>query len=107
MVDFLLKKRVKNNGIVMQYYVENSHESIIPRDLYMHVRKKMVWRANLHRGAKKKNEYTTVSTLYGTLFTASNVGIFIARSPGITEGNILRSGGAVLVLSMNRRDMMQ
>ena len=28
-VDFLSKKRVKNNGIVPQYYVENSHESII------------------------------------------------------------------------------
>ena len=30
-VDFLSKKRVKNNGIVPQYYVENSHEPIIPR----------------------------------------------------------------------------
>jgi site-specific DNA recombinase len=26
-VDFLTKKRVKNNGIVPQYYVENSHEA--------------------------------------------------------------------------------
>ena len=31
-VDFLSKKRVKNNGIVPQYYVENSHEPIIPRE---------------------------------------------------------------------------
>jgi DNA invertase Pin-like site-specific DNA recombinase len=30
-VDFLSKKRVKNNGIVPQYYVENNHEPIIPR----------------------------------------------------------------------------
>jgi DNA invertase Pin-like site-specific DNA recombinase len=29
-VDFLTKKRVKNNGIVPQYYVEGSHEPIIP-----------------------------------------------------------------------------
>lgn len=28
--DFLNKKRVQNNGIVPQYYVENSHEPIIP-----------------------------------------------------------------------------
>lgn len=34
-VDFLAKKRVKNNGIVPKYYVENNHEGIIPRDLYM------------------------------------------------------------------------
>lgn len=34
-VDFLSKKRVVNNGIVPQYYVQNSHEAIIPRELYM------------------------------------------------------------------------
>ena len=47
-VDFLNKKRVQNNGIVPQYYVENSHEPIIPRDLYMQVQEEMVRRANLH-----------------------------------------------------------
>lgn len=36
-VDFLTKKRVKNEGLVPQYYVENSHEGIIPKDLYMQV----------------------------------------------------------------------
>lgn len=54
MVDFLFKKRVKNNGIVSQYYVENSHEPIIPRDLYMQVQGKIVRRVNLHSGAKRK-----------------------------------------------------
>ena len=53
-VDFLSKKRVKNNGIVPQYYVEGSHEAIIPRDLYMQVQEEMVRRANLHSGAKRK-----------------------------------------------------
>jgi hypothetical protein len=33
-VDFLTKKRVKNNGIVPQYYVEGLHEAIIPREVY-------------------------------------------------------------------------
>lgn len=54
-VDFLSKNRVKNNGIVPQYYVEGSHEAIIPRDLYMQVQEEMVRRANLHSGAKRKN----------------------------------------------------
>ena len=49
-VDFLEKKRVPNNGLVPQYYVENSHEAIIPRDLYMQVQEEMVRRANLHSG---------------------------------------------------------
>ncbi len=30
--DYLTKKRVKNEGQVEQYYVENSHQPIIPRD---------------------------------------------------------------------------
>lgn len=34
-MDVLTKKRVKNIGIVPQYYVENSHDPTIPRDLYM------------------------------------------------------------------------
>lgn len=53
-VDFLTKKRVKNNGIVPQYYVENSHEPIVPRDLYMQVQEEMVRRANLHSGENRK-----------------------------------------------------
>ena len=41
-VDFLTKKRVKNNGIVPQYYVENSHEAIIPRDIFMQVQEELI-----------------------------------------------------------------
>ncbi len=61
-VDFLTKKRVKNNSIVPQYYVENSHEAIIPRDLYMQVQEEMIRRANLHSGAnRKKRVYSTMA----------------------------------------------
>lgn len=68
-VDFLSKKRVKNNGIVPQYYVENSHEPIIPRDLYMQVQEEMVRRANLHSGVKRKkrvysSKYALSSIVY-------------------------------------------
>jgi DNA invertase Pin-like site-specific DNA recombinase len=68
-VDFLSKKRVKNNGIVPQYYMEGSHEAIIPRDLYMQVQEEMVRRANLHSGAKRKkrvysSKYALSSIVY-------------------------------------------
>ncbi|WP_319638862.1 recombinase family protein [Extibacter muris] len=68
-VDFLTKKRVQNNGIVPQYYVENSHKHIIPRDLYMQVQEEMVRRANLHSGAKRKkrvysSKYALPSIVY-------------------------------------------
>ena len=59
-VDFLTKKRVKNTGIVPQYYVENNHEAIIPRDLYMQVQEEMVRRANLRSGeTSKKRVYSS------------------------------------------------
>lgn len=68
-VDFLNKKRVQNNGIVLQYYVENSHPPIIPRDLYMQVQEEMVRRANLHSGEKRKkrvysSKYALSSIVY-------------------------------------------
>ena len=47
-IDFLEKKRVINNEIVPQYYVENSHEAIIPRDLRMQVQEELKRRANLY-----------------------------------------------------------
>lgn len=68
-VDFLNKKRVQNNGIVPQYYVENSHPLIIPRDLYMQVQEEMVRRANLHSGKQRKkrvysSKYALSSIVY-------------------------------------------
>lgn len=68
-VDVLTKKRVKNNGIVPQYYVENDHEAIIPRDLYMQVQEEMLRRANLHSGKQRKkrvysSKYALSSIVY-------------------------------------------
>lgn len=68
-VDVLTKKRVQNNGIVPQYYVENDHEPIIPRDLYMQVQEEMLRRANLHSGEKRKkrvysSKYALSSIVY-------------------------------------------
>lgn len=68
-VDFLNKKRVQNNGIVPQYYVENSHEAIIPRDLYMQVQEEMIRRANLHSGAnRKKRVYSSKYALSSIVY---------------------------------------
>ncbi len=66
-VDFLTKKRVKNNGIVPQYYVEDNHEPIIPKDLYMQVQEEMVRRANLNSGNKKRI-YSSKYALSGIVY---------------------------------------
>lgn len=68
-VDVLTKKRVKNDGLMPQYYVENNHEAIIPRDLYMQVQEEMLRRANLHSGEKRKkrvysSKYALSSIVY-------------------------------------------
>lgn len=59
-VNFLNKKRVQNNGIVPQYYVENSYAPIIPRDFYMQVQEKMVRKAKLYSGAKQKKRVYSI-----------------------------------------------
>ena len=68
-VDVLTKKRIKNNGIVPQYYVENSHEAIIHRDLYMQVQEEMLRRVNLHSGAdRKKRVYSSKYALSSIVY---------------------------------------
>lgn len=52
--DFLTKKRVKNNGIVPQYYIEGNHEAIIPRELFYKVQEEKARRADVYRKEKEK-----------------------------------------------------
>lgn len=57
-VDFLTKKRVVNRGIAPQYYVEGSHEAIIPKDLFLRVQEEMVRRTHLQTDTGKKRIYS-------------------------------------------------
>ncbi len=68
--DFLTKKRVVNKGIVPQYYVENSHEAIIPRDIFMRVKEEMVRRANITTGTGKHRVYSGHYALSSIIFCA-------------------------------------
>ena len=52
-VDFLTKKRVKNEGHAPQYYVENSHEAIIPKELFLQAQEELHRRNNIYTGADK------------------------------------------------------
>ena len=64
-VDFLSKKKVVNNGIAPQYYVENSHEAIIPKDLFMRTQEEMERRAGLN---KRNRLYSSKYALSGIVF---------------------------------------
>lgn len=68
-VDFLNKKKVVNNGIAPQYYVENSHDGIIPKNIFMRVQEEMERRANLCSGEDKtKRLYSSQYALSGIVF---------------------------------------
>lgn len=58
-VDFLNKTRVKNDGIVPQYYVQDSHEAIIPKNIFMKVQDELTRRANINGNSNKKRIYSS------------------------------------------------
>ena len=52
-VDFLTKKKKKNEGEVKQYYVHGSHPAIIRPDVFDHVQKELKRRKSLYFGHKR------------------------------------------------------
>ena len=56
-VDFLPKKRVNNDGFVSQYDVENNHEAIIPKHLFMLVQEELKKRkiAHVSKNGQRRN----------------------------------------------------
>ena len=57
--DFLNKIRVKNNGLVPQYYVEGNHEAIIPKEIYLQIQEELVRRRVVKTSANgKKRSYS-------------------------------------------------
>ena len=67
-VDFLNKKRVKNDGIAPQYYVENSHEAIIPKEIFMRVGEEMYRRANMVSSKGKRRIYSSKYALSSIVY---------------------------------------
>ncbi len=68
-VDFLSKKRVANDGSVPQYYVEDNHEAIIPKPLFMRVQEEIKRRANIREGmGGKKRVYSSKYALSSIVF---------------------------------------
>ena len=87
-VDFLSKKRVANKGIVPQYYVENSHPAIIPRDIFMQVREEMQRRARLETGTGKHRVYSGKYALSHLVYCV-HCGDFYQRSQWVIKGELL------------------
>lgn len=59
--DYIEKTRIKNDGSVPQYYVKDSQEAIIPRDIFTQVQEEIIRRANLFSGddGRRKRVYSS------------------------------------------------
>jgi len=65
-VDFMTKKKVINKGIVPQYYVEDDHEPIIPKELFYRVQEELARRSSMNKAGvtKKKDQRSRFSSEY-------------------------------------------
>ena len=102
--DFLNKKRVVNKGIVPQYYVENSHEPIIPRDLFMQVQEEVVRRANLETGTGKRRTYSGKYALSHHVYCA-HCGDIFRRSQWYLKGKHVPVWRCVSRLEKRKNDI--
>ena len=71
-VDFLSKKRVKNRGIVPQYYIEDDHEPIISKELFHQVQEEKVRRASIYKPASRKQD-TPQKRKYSSKYVLSDI----------------------------------
>lgn len=65
--DVLTKKRVENDGSVPQYYVENSHEAIVSKELYHEVQAEMERRRSMRKNQGYRKGYCGKYALTGVL----------------------------------------
>lgn len=64
------KKRVANKGLAPQYYVEDDHEAIIPKDLFLRVQEEMARRASLETNVGRRRLFSSRYALSNTVFCA-------------------------------------
>lgn len=96
-VDFLSKKRVKNQGIVPQYYIEDNHEAIIPRELFYRAQEEKARRAAIYKPSAEKNPSqkkanTVQNILYRILCYVVNAVSFNAGRHGQSMGRKAQCG---------------
>lgn len=77
--DFLNKTRVKNNGLVPQYYVEGDHEAIIPKDIYLQVQEELIRRRVVKTSANGKISCSRPPILQNSMKHLCGAGL--GRSP--------------------------
>ena len=74
-IDFLTKKKVKNQGYAPQYYIEDNHEAIIPKDLFHQVQVEKARRASLNKSAvtRKANKVMKEKSKYSSKYVLTEL----------------------------------
>lgn len=74
-VDFLTKKRVKNDGIVPQYYIEDNHEAIIPKELFYKTQEERARRSSINKSAvtRKTNKMKKERSKYSSKYALTEI----------------------------------
>ena len=55
-VDFLTKKKKKNNGELTQYYITDNHPAIIPREDFLNAQLELARRNSKKKASQKKTK---------------------------------------------------
>lgn len=84
--DFLTKTRVKNNGIAQQYYVENAHEAIIPKDIFLLVQEEISRRSHVHESPSGKKRVFSSSHVLAQKVYCAECGDLYRRIHWYTRG---------------------
>lgn len=92
--DFLNKTRVKNNGLVPQYYVEGDHEAIIPKDIYLQVQEELVRRRVVKTSANGKKRSYSCNHCFSQIVICGECGEMFRSFTGTTEASSPLSGAA-------------
>lgn len=77
--DFLNKTRIKNDGIVPQYYVEGNHEAIIPKEIYLRVQEEIVRRKLIKTSANGKKRNFSSSHCFSQIIVCGECGELFRR----------------------------
>ncbi len=74
-IDFLTKKKVKNEGYAPQYYIEDNHEAIIPKELFHQVQVEKARRASLNKSAvtRKANKVKKEKSKYSSKYVLTEL----------------------------------
>ena len=77
--DFLTKKRVRNTGTLPQYYVEDDHKAIIPKEIFMQVQAELVRRRKVHTGPNGQKRIYSGNNCFSQMVVCGECGELYRR----------------------------